>query len=70
MGNSTNARLYYNKAIKLLRKTDNAIGLASALLNAGDEYSKNKKYDLALAYFTESGAIFKRLIIKVAMPIL
>ncbi len=60
MGNSTNARLYYNKAIKLLRKTDNAIGLASALLNAGDEYSKNKKYDLALAYFTESGAIFKK----------
>ena len=60
MGNSKNARLYYNKAIQLLRKTDNAIGLASALLNAGDEYSKNKKYDLALAYFNESGIIFKK----------
>ena len=60
MGNSKNAQLYYEKAIKLLRKTDNSIGLASALLNAGDEYSKNKKYDLALRYFRESGEIFKK----------
>jgi len=60
MGNSTNAYIYYNKAIKILRKTDNSIGLASALLNAGDEYFKNKKYDLALRNFNESGAIFKK----------
>lgn len=60
MGNSKNANIYYNKAIKLLRKTDNKIGLASALLNAGDEYFKNKKYDLALRNFSESGEIFKK----------
>lgn len=59
MGNSQNAQEYYDKAISLLRKSDNPIGLASALLNAGDEYLKDKKYDLALAYFKESGIIFK-----------
>jgi hypothetical protein len=45
------------KAIKLLRKTDNSI-LASALLNAG--IFKNKKYDLALRYFRESGEISRK----------
>ncbi|WP_242008664.1 tetratricopeptide repeat protein [Flavobacterium glaciei] len=60
MGNSKNAFLYYNKAIKLLRKSDNSIGLASALLNSGDEYFKNKKYDLALRNFKESSEIFKK----------
>ena len=60
MGNSKNAYLYYNKAIKLLINTDNSIGLASALLNAGDEYFKNKKYDLGLRNFKESGEIFKK----------
>lgn len=60
MGNSKNAMEYYNKAITILRKTDNPIGLASALLNAGDEYLKDKKYDLALVYFEESGVIFNK----------
>ena len=60
MGNSNNAHIYYNKAIKLLRKTDNGIALASALLNAGEEYFKNKKYSLALKYFKESGIIFRK----------
>ena len=60
MGNSKNAQIYYSKAIKLLRKTDNSVALASTLLNAGDEYSKNKKYDLALRYFKESGEIFNK----------
>lgn len=60
MGNSKNAYLYYDKAIKILRRTDNSIGLASALLNAGDEYFKNKKFDLALRNFKESGKIFKK----------
>jgi class 3 adenylate cyclase len=52
--------MYYNKAIRLLRKTSDSVSLASALLNAGDEYSKNKKYDTALRYFKESGVIFKQ----------
>lgn len=60
MGNSKNAQEYYDKAITLLRKSDNAIGLASALLNAGQEYSKNKRYDLALRNFKESGILFKK----------
>jgi adenylate cyclase len=60
MGNSNNAEIYYNKAIKLLRKADNPTALASSLLNAGDEYFKNKKYGLALKRFEESGNIFKK----------
>ena len=59
MGNSINAENYYIKAIQLLRKTDDLIALASALLNAGDEAFNIKKYDLALQYFEESGFIFK-----------
>ena len=58
MGNSDNAEIYYDRSIHLLRKTNDSISLASALLNAGDEYSKNKKYNLALKYFEESSIIF------------
>lgn len=58
MGNSQNAQEYYDKAIRLLRQSDNPLGLASALLNAGDEYLKDNKYDVALEYFEESGVIF------------
>ena len=60
MGNSKNSEIYYNRAIKLLRKTDNSIGLASVMINAGDEYFKNKKYSLALKYFKEAGVLFKK----------
>ena len=60
MGNSDNARTYYNTAITLLRKTEDSISLASALLNAGDEYLNTKKYDSAILYFDESGIIFKK----------
>lgn len=59
MGNSSNARLYYLKAIKTLRKTDNKIILATALLNAGDEAFNLKEYKIALTYFKESGEIFE-----------
>ena len=59
IGNSNNAEIYYNKAIDLLRKTDDTIALATALLNAGDEALINKKYDEALIYFEESGPLFK-----------
>ena len=60
MGNSDNAEIYYAKSINLLRKTNDSISLASALLNAGDEYSKNKEYNLALKYFEESSIIFDK----------
>jgi adenylate cyclase len=59
IGNTTNANLYYSKAIALFRETDNAIFLATALLNAGDEAFNNKRYDVALNYFEESGQLFK-----------
>ena len=59
MGNSINAENYYIKAIQLLRKTDDLIALASALLNAGDEAFNNKKYNKAFSYFEESGILFK-----------
>lgn len=59
MGNPKNAELYYTKAIALLRTSDNTIALASALLNAGDDSFRNIKYNKALVYFNESGALFK-----------
>ena len=59
MGNSENAQNYYSKAIDLLRKTNDSISLATALINAGDEALKNQNYEYALTYFKESGAIFK-----------
>ncbi|MBC7748261.1 MAG: tetratricopeptide repeat protein, partial [Methylotenera sp.] len=61
MGNSNNAEIYYNKSIQLLRKSNDSISLASALLNAGDEYLKNNKFGLALTYFEEAGVIFKKI---------
>ena len=59
MGNSNNAESYYNKAIQLLRKTNDSITLATVLLNTGEHYLKNKKYDAALAHFEEAGLIFE-----------
>ncbi len=56
--NHNNAMLYYNKAIALLRNTDDSLGLASAILNAGDEFLNHKAYDSALLYFKESKIIF------------
>ncbi|WP_281323930.1 adenylate/guanylate cyclase domain-containing protein [Flavobacterium sp. IMCC34518] len=60
LGNSKNAEQYYEKSIRILRKTTDSNSLALALLNAGDEYSKNLKFNLALNYFNEAGTIFKK----------
>ncbi|MDQ6469473.1 adenylate/guanylate cyclase domain-containing protein [Flavobacterium sp. LHD-80] len=60
MDNTLSAQMYYNKAISILRKTTDTISLATALLNAGEEYSKSKKYENALAYYKESGILFKK----------
>ncbi len=59
MGNSNNADIYYNKAIQLLRKTNDSVTLATVILNTGEQYLKNKKYDSALAYFEEASLIFE-----------
>ena len=62
MNNHDNAIIYYQKSIELLRRElsnkNDSIGLASALLNAGDEYFNYDQLDSALVYFAESGAIF------------
>ena len=59
--NHKNAMLYYNKAIAALRKSRDTIALASYILNAGDAMLTNKKYDSALIYFNESGALFEKI---------
>ena len=61
MGNSERAKYYYDEAITLLRKANDSLSLASALLNAGDELYNTAEYDQALLNFQESGEIFERL---------
>jgi adenylate cyclase len=58
--NFKNARLYYSKAIAILRQSDDTIALASAILNAGDGLMNNRVYDSALHYFKESESIFEQ----------
>lgn len=60
-GNHPNARNYYIKAIATLRQSNDSIALASAILNAGDEFLTNKMYDSALIHFRESGIIFEKM---------
>jgi signal transduction histidine kinase len=57
--NHKNSTLYYKKAISILRQEQDSVLLATALLNAGDEYLNAKKLDSALLYFEESGKIFQ-----------
>lgn len=59
MGNATNAEIYYDKGITILRKLNKPISLASALFNAGDEYFNNQNYDKALKNFEEAKLIFE-----------
>lgn len=61
IGNSQRAELYYKESIELLRKLNDSISLASALLNSGDEYYKTGQYNRALINFEESGLIFEQL---------
>lgn len=60
MGNSSNAELYYDKSIQILRSLNDSTTLATALLNAGDEFLRAEKYADALRYFEESGVIFRK----------
>jgi class 3 adenylate cyclase len=70
MENSKNAQLYYQQGIALLRDTKNrndSTKLATALLNAGDEFYYDSQYDKALGYFKESETIFTLLDYKIGM---
>ncbi len=59
MGNSKNAQNYYSKGLHLLRKLNDSVKIATALLNAGDEYFNREKLDSALVYTKEAEIIFK-----------
>ena len=61
IGNAKNAEMYYAKSIEILRKVNDSLSLATALLNSGDEHFNSENYRLALQNFEESGLIFKNL---------
>lgn len=61
MGNSNSAQNYFHKGILVLRKVNDSIKVATALLNAGDDYFNARKLDSALIYTTESVDIFKKI---------
>lgn len=58
--NHRNAMIYFNKAISILRQSHDSVSLASAILNAGDEFLTIKIYDSALLYFREAEIIFQK----------
>jgi len=59
-GNSSNAEIYYNRGIKILRNSNDSLTLGSALFNAGDEYLRSGKIDSAKIFTKESEAIFRK----------
>ncbi len=62
MGNRKNTILYYQNAIAILKKENDSLSYASALMNLGDEYNLNfARPDTALLLFKQSGEIFKAL---------
>ena len=61
MENSNNAQAYYRKGLQLLRKVDDSIKIATALLNAGDDFFISGKPDSAYIYTKESEIIFEKI---------
>ncbi|MGB5369819.1 MAG: adenylate/guanylate cyclase domain-containing protein [Flavobacteriaceae bacterium] len=61
MGNSRNSQKYYNRGIQLLRKLNDSLKIATALLNAGDDFINAGKLDSALIYTKEAALIFNRI---------
>jgi two-component system, NtrC family, sensor kinase len=59
--NHPNARLYYSKAIAILRESNDSVALASSILNAGEEFLNSQIYDTAYMHFKESQIIFEKL---------
>jgi hypothetical protein len=57
--NPNNARIYYEKRLRYYVEPTTLFH--TALLNAGEEYANNKDYNNALAYYNESGILFKKL---------
>ncbi len=58
-GNETNAILYYNKSIEVLKQSKDTLSLAKAYLNKGDEFLNQGEYQFALNAFEQASPIFK-----------
>jgi len=58
--NHSNAKLYYNNAITILRRSNESSSLAFVLSNAGNEFRKTRNYDSALLYFREAKVVFDK----------
>ncbi len=61
MENSRSAQEYYKKGIVLLRKLNDSIKIATALLNAGDDHFLAGQLDSAIVYTEESIVIFEEI---------
>jgi class 3 adenylate cyclase len=61
MENHQTAVKYHQGAISILRQENDSINIASALLNAGDEYINYNKLDTAIILTNEAEIIFKKL---------
>ncbi len=61
MENSRSAQEYYKKGIVLLRKLNDSIKIATALLNAGDDHFLAGQLDSAIVYTEESIVIFEKI---------
>jgi class 3 adenylate cyclase len=61
IGNHDNAVNYYLQSIGILRRLNDSVNLASALLNAGDEYVNAAKLDTALLYTQEASTIYQKI---------
>lgn len=59
MENHDRAIEYYREAIRILRTVDDSQNLASAYLNAGDDFFHHNELDSALKYYEISGTIFE-----------
>jgi hypothetical protein len=54
----TNARIYYEKRLQYYAKPT-TLFLYYGATKCGEEYANNKDYNNALAYYNESGILFK-----------
>jgi len=59
--NSKNAQTFYRRGIQLLRQLNDSVKIATALLNAGDDYFNTGHLDSALIYTEESTVIFQQI---------
>jgi len=61
LGNFPTAEEYYGKAIQIFLQSHDTINYAGALLNLGETYLKDKKFDKALETLDISGEIYRKL---------